>query len=157
MAIDQLMQRFAAFVRTRPGREPTPDAEPAPAFPADLAHIREVCGHHIIPLALISRADGDSVPAERAVIEAHCLSLLKKAGIAPGEAERAAVAECVAQARPAMVQLDPAVARVAAEGEDSVHRLIAAAILVIEADGKRDPGEVDVLNALSEELAHLRR
>lgn len=157
MAIDQLMQRFAAFVHAQPKMAaPQAGDPPAPSYPPDVARIREICAHHMTPLLLLSRADGDKSAVEQATIVDHCMSVLKRAGITAGPAERETLASLATESHPTLMQLDPALKKVAAEGADSAHRLMAAAILVLEADGKRDPNEVDVLNALSEELARLK-
>lgn len=158
MALGLLVGRFGSFIREKhdaPVSEP-PHAPEAP-MPETLHHVREVCAHHAIPLMLLSRIDGESALSEQNAIVAHCMGLLKRSGEPAGAVEKSALSEYVAGLRPTLIQLDSALKQVEHEGPDAVFRLIAAAIQVLEADGKRDPAEVKFLDALSADLAATRK
>ncbi|MBI3678225.1 MAG: TerB family tellurite resistance protein [Proteobacteria bacterium] len=157
MALGLLVGRFGGFIRERHDAPVVaPPSAPQAPMPETLQHAREVCAHHVIPLMLLSRVDGDSAPAEQKAIVAHCMGLLKRSGAKAGPAEQAALVEYVASMQPTLLQLEPALKQVEHEGQDAVFRLIAAAIQVLEADGKRDPAEVKFLDLLSEDLAKLQ-
>jgi hypothetical protein len=155
MALGILVRQFGDFVKERHDAPVTETSVPEAPMPDALHRLREVCGHHAIPLMLLSRIDGDSAPSEQKAIVNHCMGLLARAGLAPGAGEQKSLADYVASLRPTLLQLDPALKQIEHEGTDAVHRMIAAAIQVLEADGKRDPAEVKFLNSLSEDLAKL--
>jgi len=151
-----LLGHFGKFVREvhiAPDEPPRADAAPSDA----LGRVREICGHHIIPLALLSRADGESAPSEREAIANHCGWLLKASGAPANAAERTALLEHLAGFQPSLMQLDVALKRIEREPKDRIAALFAAAINVVEADGKRDPGELRFLAKLSSDLAKIER
>jgi tellurite resistance protein len=151
-----LIGHFGAFVRetyVEPVEPPRPEPESSDA----LHRVRELCGHHIIPLALLSRADGESVASERDAIANHCGWLMKDAGVAVSEAERTALKHHLESFQPTLMQLDLALKRIEHEPKERIAALFAAAINVVEADGKRDPGELRFLAKLSDDLAKIER
>lgn len=157
MALGLLVGRFGTFIREQhdaPVSEPP--RLPDPVVPEATHRVREICAHHAIPLVLLSRVDGDSALSEQKAIVSHCMGVMKRTGGPAGAEEQSALAEYIAGLRPTLIQLDPALKQVEHEGKDSAFRLIAAAIQVLEADGKRDPAEVKFLNALSQDLADLK-
>jgi hypothetical protein len=151
MSLGILVGRFGDFVR-----EQNPPAEPVPApFPSDLKHIHETAGHHVVLLALLARADGETAASEKDVIVTHCLAFANAAGHSVSDAERAALADYVSRFRPALMQLDPALKRLAHDSKADIAALFAAAQAVVDADGVRRPAEVRLLAELREDLARL--
>jgi hypothetical protein len=152
MSLGLLVGRFGAFLEEQPLRPEPPAAAPAP-FPADLAPLREVVGHHLLALTLLARADGEFADVERLVILAHCLRQGKKAGIAVTDATRAALAEYLRSYIPARSQLGPALKRLAADSKDDIANLLASAEAVVDADGQTRPAELKLLAELHRDLA----
>ncbi len=148
MSLGVLVGRFGQFVRTRHDA-PAEDAAPDTAFPADLARLREAVAHHVIPLALLSRADGDFAQSERDAIMAHCLTLL---GDGASEQDRAALQDYIANARPSLMQLDPALTRLEHDSPAAIAAMLAAAEAVMNADGQCDPAEAKLIAEMRAEL-----
>jgi len=151
MTYGVLVGRFGAFVREQ---HDTAASAPAPApFPDALQAEREVIAHHLIPLALMARADGDYTVSERRVIVEHCMSLLERVGVKPSAADRDTLENYVAGFRPSLMQLDPALKRLEHESAESLSALLSAAKNLMEADGKLDPAEAKLLDELRVQLA----
>jgi tellurite resistance protein len=153
MTLGLLVGRFGEFVREQHDepQESTPQRE----FPDALTHIREVCSHHLIPLALLARADGHSDASEQKAILDYCAMLIDKSGSKLSEIERSAFRDYIAEFRPSLTQLEPALKQIEREPKDKVAMLFSAAVNVIEADGKRDESELKFLTVLNEDLAKL--
>jgi len=153
MTLGLLVGRFGEFVRDQHDvpQESTPQRE----FPDALSHIREVCSHHLIPLALLARADGHSDESEQKAILDYCAILMDRSGSKLSDADRTAFRDYIAGFRPSLTQLEPALKRIEREPKDKVAMLFGAAVNVIEADGKRDESEVKFLAMLNEDLAKL--
>ena len=150
-----LVNHFGDFVRRN---HVAPAAPPTSEIQLDaVQRVRELCGHHIIPLALLSRADGESAPSERAAIANHCGWLLKHSGQPASAAERTALETYLESVQPTLVQLDLALKKIEREPKERITALFAAAINVVEADGRRDPAELKFLGKLSSELAAIER
>jgi tellurite resistance protein len=151
MTYGVLVGRFGGLVREQ--HVTTPSApEPAP-FPDALQAEREVIAHHLIPLALMARADGEYAESERRVIVDHCLSLLERIGVKPSASDRATLENYVSGFRPSLVQLDPALKKLEHESAESLSALLTAAKKLMEADGKIDPAEAKLLDELRVQLA----
>jgi hypothetical protein len=153
MALGILVGRFGPFVRERHD-PPTVMDSPTPAFSEDLQGLHRDYAHHIIPLLLLSRSDGDSAAAEQKVIVDHCLALARAAGHPASDKEAAALAKYVACFRPALMQLDPALHRLEHEPHERVAAFLAAVQAVIQADGVTKPEEARFLANLSQEFAN---
>ena len=86
MSLGVLVGRFGEFVS-----EQAPAAETAPVtqevFPADLTHIRDALNHHIVPLLLLARADGETAPVEREAILRYCIARANAGGLMLSMAE----------------------------------------------------------------------
>ena len=153
MALGILVGRFGPFVRERHD-PPTLMDGPSPAFSEDLQGLHRDYAHHIIPLSLLSRSDGDFAAAEQKVIVDHCLALARAAGHPASDKEAAALAKYVACFRPTLMQLDPALHRLEHEPRERVTAFLGAVQGVIEADGVTKPEEAHFLSNLKEEFAH---
>lgn len=146
-----LVGRFGEFVRDR--HEPaTQAAAPAP-FPETLQAEREIIAHHLIPLALLARADGEYAQSEQRVIADHCIALLERIGVKPSTSDRTTLENYLAVFRPSLLQLDPALRRLEKESSGSIAALLCAARKVMDADGKIDAAEARLLDELRAELA----
>ena len=86
MTLGFLVGRFGDFVREQ--HDAPQDSAPQREFPDALSHIREVCSHHLIPLALLARADGQSDASEQKAILDYCAMLMDKSGSKLTDAER---------------------------------------------------------------------
>jgi tellurite resistance protein len=148
MLLGVLVEQFGMFVRERYDAplDVIPLDDP---FPDDLTGLHKSFGHHIIPLALLSRTDGTCCEEERKAIVTHCVTLSRQIGPGATEAEEAALAEYVAAFRPSLVQLDPALRRLEREPADHVAAFLAAARAVVEADGIVRPEERKFLDDLA--------
>jgi tellurite resistance protein len=154
MSLGLLVGRFGQFVREQ--HEPSvQEAASETPFPHNLAKLREAVSHHVIPLALLSRADGDFADSEKQAILDHCLALLKQNGTPASDDDRAALQDYIAEFRPSLMQLDPALKRLERERPETVAAMLEAARAVIEADGRLDPAEARLMAELSEELSKL--
>jgi tellurite resistance protein len=110
----------------------------------------------VIPLALLSRADGDFADGEKQAILDHCLMLLKENGTPASDVDRAALEDYIANCRPSLMQLDPALKRLERESPQALAAMLEAAKAVMEADGRLDPAEERLMAELREELSKLR-
>lgn len=150
MSLGLLVGRFGAFVR-----EQHDAAASAPATPIEepLAHERQMIAHHMIPLALLARSDGNSDVAEQAAMLDHALAVLTMKGEIVSDADRAALKSYIAAMRPSLVQLDPALKRLEQESPETVAALLAAAKNVMMADGALDAAETHLLEEMQKDLA----
>ena len=147
MSYGVLVERFGVFVRER--HEPGPTAaEPQRPFPDSLQAEREIIAHHLIPLVLLSRADGDYAESEQRVIVDHCLSLLERIGVRASSADRSTLEKYVSTYRPTLVQLDPALKRLERETAEALAAFLCAARNVVDADGQIDAAEIKLLDDL---------
>jgi tellurite resistance protein len=152
MSYGVLVDRFGEFVRER--HEPISHAVAPTPFPDNLQAEREIIAHHLIPLALLARADGDYAASEQHIIVEHCMTLLERIGVKPGTADRTTLESYVAAFRPNLVQLDPALRRLEKDSPGSIAALLCAARKVMNADGNIDPAEMKLLDDLRAELAN---
>jgi hypothetical protein len=78
MGIEQTMfaGRFGQYVRDRHGPRAAQDSAEIPyPLPQDT---RDIIAHHLIPLALLARADGDIASAEQKAMLDHAVAMLAK-------------------------------------------------------------------------------
>jgi tellurite resistance protein len=153
MSYGVLVERFGGFVRERNDAAPAAAEAPRP-FPDSLLAEREIIAHHLIPLALLSRSDGEYAESEQRVIVDHCLGLLERIGVRPSGADRATLEKYVASFRPTLMQLDPALKRLEKESAEALAAFMCAARKVVEADGRSDPAEMKLLDELRAEITH---
>jgi tellurite resistance protein len=156
MSLGLLVGRFGQFVREQ-HEAPVQDAGPEVPFPLEIVRLREAVSHHVIPLALLARADGDFAQSERQAILDHCLALLRQNGTPANDADRAALEDYITDLRPSLMQLEPALKRLEREPPETVAAMLAAATAVMEADGRCDPAEARLIAEMREELSKLPR
>jgi len=155
MSLGLLVGRFGTFVRGNCAMavDVAPSQE-APC-PKDIEHLRAFVAHQLIPLMLLSKVDGLSVPAEQEIIVDHCIALAERHEIAVSESDRAALAVYVAGYRPSLVQLDPALRLLERDSLEDLADLFAAASAVISADGQIAPAELRLLEEIKQEATRL--
>lgn len=153
MSLGLLVGRFGSFVRET--HIPQAEAAAIPPFPDQLNHLREAVGHHLIPLVLIARADGEFEQRERDVIVTHCVTFARRCGLELDGGGTIEFVEYIESYRPSLMQLDPALTRLEHGSRDEMAALVAAARAVIEADGVIRPEETRFLEQLDEELGQL--
>ncbi len=150
MSLGLLVGRFGTFVR-----EQHDEIASAPATPIEepLAHERQAIAHHMIPLVLLARSDGNTDVAEQAVMLDHAVAILRMKGDAVPDSDRAALQSYIASLKPSLVQLDPALKRLERETPQEIAALLDAAKKVMMADGNMDAAEAHLLDELQKELA----
>jgi hypothetical protein len=153
MSLGILVGRFGAFLRERPGTQQP--ASPGTPFPSELSRVREAFGHHLVPLMLLARCDGEAAIAERQVILRYCIERAQKAGLELASEEQSALSDYLCDFYPTRLQLDPALKRLEHDAKDHIAALIVAAQAVVDADGIRRRQEVLFLASLSRDLAAL--
>ena len=158
MTVGILVQRFGAYIRDSYGSYEL-DAEvqaqadkAAEAFPAGLRDIRESIAHHLIPLVLLARCDNDYDHRERDVIVEHCVVVARQKGVELTDAHKAVFADYVSAFRPGLIQLDPALDRLARAPQQEIAGLLRAAHNVVLADGATRPEELRFFADLNREL-----
>ncbi|HEY4123420.1 MAG TPA: hypothetical protein VGM36_02335, partial [Rhizomicrobium sp.] len=105
---------------------------------------------------LLARTDRDCSKCEEEIIVAHCLDYARQKGVACSEAQTLAFCEYVASFRPAVMQLDPALARLAKCEHCEFAALVATAHAMVVADGVSRPEEIQFLARLQNDLMKLR-
>ncbi len=154
MSLGLLVGRFGTFVKeTRVSV--VEDDKPEAPYPDELNHLREAVGHHLIPLMLLARSDGDFAPREQDVIVAYCVTLARRQGLEVSGSDALVLNDYIAGYRPTLMQLDPALARLARGSHEEVAELVAAARAVVEADGVTRPEEATFLCQLGEDLGNM--
>jgi hypothetical protein len=153
MGIEQtiLAGRFGQYVRDK--HMPCA-AQDTPEIPFPLGQdMRETINHHLIPLALLARADGDVAGVERKIMYDHAAALLAKAGHPVSDADMDKLKDYIAGLRPSLLQLDPALHRL--EREDAAGKIafVMATRALVNADGKITADEAHMLDALKLEFA----
>jgi len=148
MSLGLLLGRFSEFLADR-----SPASAGSPAG-QQLASIDKSYGHHLVALALLARADGESALSEREVMLRYCLARAKTAGIDITPAERLALKDHLSRYRPSRNELDRAIKRMRQDSKDDI-AAIAAALEIVDADRERRPGELQFLTELSSHLAKL--
>jgi hypothetical protein len=151
MSLGVLVGRFGEFVRAR--HDPHPDAPVTDEFPEIIARLRSCAAHHLAPLALLSGVDRDCAQSEREAIMVYCLSIAERRGISVSDAGRMAFAQHVAEFRPSLMQLGPALDLLERDAAEDIALLFAAAEAVVSADGRLDSAEQKLLDELKFEIA----
>jgi hypothetical protein len=153
MGIEQTMfaGRFGQYVRDKHEPRTAQDSSEVP-YPLS-QETRDVIAHHLIPLALLARADGDIAAAEQKAMLDHAVAMLAKSGHPISDADMNKLKDYIAGFRPALMQLDPALHRVEREDADTKIAFLGAARAVANADGKITDGEGRLLDELKLEFA----
>ncbi len=153
MGIEQTMLagRFGDYVRDR--HEPRA-AQDSAEIPYPLSQeTRDVITHHLIPLALLARADGEIATAEQKAMLDHAAAMLAQSGHPVNEAGMGKLKDYIAGFRPTLMQLDPALHRLERETTDNKIAFLGAARAVVMADGRVDAAEARLLDELKLEFA----
>ncbi len=153
MTLGLLVGRFGSLVLEQ--MPPQQIVIPDESFPAQLLRLRSAFGHHLIPLALLARADGDYAEIEQKAILDHCLALAGDADMAVEAGERETLKAYIAEFRPTFAQLDPALKRIEKESAENLAALITTAKAVVDADRGRRQEEVNLLTEIEDELKAL--
>ena len=153
MGIEQTMfaGRFGQYVRVKHEPRTAQDSSEVP-YPLS-QETRDVITHHLIPLALLARADGDIAAAEQKAMLDHAVAMLAKSGHPISDADMNKLKDYIAGFRPALMQLDPALHRLEREDADTKIAFLGAARAVANADGKITDGEARLLDELKLEFA----
>jgi tellurite resistance protein len=154
MSLGLLVGRFGDFVGELAPPEQQ-DTASEDRFPAGLGRVRETFGHHIVPLLLLAKSDGEIALVEREAILSYCVVLSKSAGVPLTALERAALSDYLREFRPTQAQLKPALKRLHHENKDGILALVEAAHAVVDADGICRMSEVEFLTALKKDLQAL--
>jgi tellurite resistance protein len=159
MTLGVLVGRFAVFVSEQAPAAVTQAALeatlPEERFPIALGHIRDELNHHIVPLLLLARADGETAMAEREAVLRYCIARAQAGGLLLSLAEKAALSDYLRDFRPTLMQMPAALKRLEHETKDDIALLLAAAKTVVDADGERRPRELQFLEELNRDLAAL--
>ena len=155
MSLGLLVGRFGTFVRGNCAVPVEAGPSTEASCPEDIEHLRAFVAHHLIPLMLLSKVDGSSVPAEQKIIVDHCLALAKRHDILVSDTGRAAFAAYVSDYRPSLMQLDPALGLLERDSLEDLADLLAAASAVISADGLIEPAELRLLDEIKQETTRL--
>src|SRR5689334_10493832 len=107
MTFGMLVGRFGAFLEEQ--TPPQAASEAVEAFSDDLRRVRQELNHHVIPLLMLARCDGETAELERAAIILHCRGCFQEDGIDLAPEEEAALEIYLREFRPTRVQLDWAV------------------------------------------------
>jgi hypothetical protein len=153
MSLGLLVGQFGTFIRER--HVVVMEDGPALSFPDELNDVRHAIAHHLIPLTLLARCDGDYAPQERDVIVAHCIAVAERKGVAMDSARILLFTQYVTDFRPTLMQLDPAIALLADAAPSEVFELVSAAHAVVDADGIERDEEKRLLVTLGKELRTL--
>jgi hypothetical protein len=153
MTLGVLVIRFGTFVREN--HTPHPSPPPEAPFPLHLIQLREKVAHHLIPLVLIGRSDREFLDCEREVIVGHCVTVASDAGLTLDKSEIDVFDSYVDDFHPALMQLEPALNRLARCPHAELEGLLGAAQALVAADGQVTPEETRLLSELQEELAAL--
>jgi len=148
-----LVELFGAFVREV--HIPLEAIDAQVGFPPELHDLRDAVGHHLILLLLLAQADRDFAQDEYEIIVGHCVSLARGCGVACEERKMAAFRDYAATFRPALIQLDPAIARLCQCAHGEFASLVEAAQRLVAADGVARPEEIKFLARLQDELTRL--
>jgi len=154
MSLGLLVGRFGMFLQEFVPPEPNLAAAHE-SFPSDLIRVREAFNHHLIPLVLLARSDGEAVTPERQVILRYCQKRAKDADITLTLDETAALSDYLRDFKPTRAQLSSAIKRFEHDSKADIAALLATAQSVVEADGEIRPREVRFLAELNRDLATL--
>ena len=154
MPYESVISRFSSFVRGL--YSPSEAAGPETPFPFQLESVRAAVEHHLVPLIIIGRSDHELLKAERDVIVDHCRARLRRQDKLLSASEISALENYIDHFAPSLSQLETALRKVEAGGEDELADLLAAADRVILADDIVRAEEQAQLAEIKQQLAQLR-
>ena len=132
MSFVSVIGRFGTFVRSL--YSPSAQAGPDVPFPFQLESSRAVVEHHLVPLVIVGRSDHELLKSERDVIVDHCRAILRRRDKLLSASEISVLEDFIDHFSPNPSQLDAALRKFEAEGQDEFIGLLAAADRVILAD-----------------------
>jgi len=116
MSYGSVIKRFASFVRGL--YSPSETAGPEVPFPFQLESVRTTVEHHLVPLVVVGRSDHELLRAERDVIVDHCRARLRRHDKLLSASEISALENYIDHFAPSLSQLETALRKVEAGGED---------------------------------------
>ena len=132
MSVESVISRFGTLVRSL--YSPSGVAGPEVPFPFQLESVRDAFEHHLAPLIMVGRADHVLLRAERDVIVDHCRAVLRRRDKLLSASEISALEDFIDHFSPDVSQLEAALRKFEAAGQDEFTNLLAAAERVILAD-----------------------
>lgn len=115
-------------------------------------NILETVKHDAVILAALARADGATIREEVEIARDHLSRVAENDGMMLEEAEILAIYRYASRLRPTELAIERALKHVAGLQPRHTQRLLIAAASVVDADGKRHPREIDLINAVAVEL-----
>lgn len=105
-----------------------------------------------VVLAAMSQSDGLMHRSEVAAIVRHLVAIVERSGVLTDEADAERFVAHVGRLRPTRAAIARALDGVARQDAGHVERLLRAAVSVLDADGRRHPAEMTLLDGISREL-----
>lgn len=153
MSFELVIDRFGTFVRRFYS---SGTAGPEVPFPFQLEPVRATIEHHLVPLVLVGRSDHELLRAERDVIVDHCRARLRRQDKVLSASEIAALEGYIDRFAPNLPQLDDALRKIEANGQDELTDLLMALDRVILADDVVRSEEQSQLAEIKKLLDQLR-
>lgn len=154
MSFGSVISRFGAFVRNI--QSPPDTAGPEVPFPVQLEPVRATVEHHLVPLIIVGRSDHELLESERDVIVDHCRARLRRRDKLLSATEISTLEDYIEHFAPNASQLDAALRKLEAGGQDELTELLQAADRVILADDKVRAEEQSQLSEIKAQLDQLR-
>jgi hypothetical protein len=154
MSFESVVSRFDTFVRSLYSAPET--AGPEVPFPFQLEPVRALVEHHLVPLIMVGRSDHELLKSERDLIVDHCRAMLRRRDKLLSAAEIAALEDYIEHFSPNLSQLDAALRKFEAGGQDEIADLLAAADRVILADDIVREEERNQLAEIKKQFDQLR-
>ena len=123
--------------------------------PSSIESLRACVAHHLIPLLLLSNSDGERADVELEAIVDHCVAKARRHDVVVDDQGLEDLELYIAEYRPALMQLDPALRLIEGESHEDLLMLLAAAEIVASADGQLDPAEQALLAELKDEATRI--
>ena len=153
MSFELVIDRFGTFVRRFYSAS---TAGPEVPFPFQLESVRAAIEHHLVPLVLVGRSDHELLKAERDVIVGHCRARLRRQDKVLSASEISALEDYIDRFAPNVAQLDAALRKIEAGGQDELTDLLMALDRVILADDVVRSEEQSQLAEIKKLLDQLR-
>ena len=115
--------------------------------------ILDIIRHPAMIISAMARADRKLKRSELEIETDYLSKLCESDGIFPSEMEMAAMRRYLLRLRPNAAKMQVALDGVAYNGARSVEQLVRAMVAVMDADGRRHPDELKLLDAIMMELA----
>jgi len=115
-------------------------------------HILDNVRHDAVILAALSRCDGKTVIEEVEIATAYLSKLAEKGGLMLDDAEIASIYRYANRLRPTETAILRSLTHVAELGSRHIEKLLLTAVALVDADGKRHPNEISLINTLAQDL-----